>query len=105
MGGKYHTTTDSVERVRRETCTGCDDPSEQEGSEEVTLKSAGEKDGFKWIVHTEIETSIDNDTGDWRTESTVQSTNTIGSKSLFVNINQTVELTFTAYEKWDPKAA
>ena len=94
--GFYHTTSDSIERVRSETGTSCDDPSEQEGGKEITLEGASEKDGFERIVHTEIETSIDNDTSDGRTETTVQTANTVGSKGLLVDIDQTVELTFTA---------
>ena len=91
----YHTTSDCIERVRSETGTSCDGPSEQEGGKEVTLESTGEKNGFKRIVKTEIETSIDDDTSDRGTETTIKTTNTIRSKSLLVDIDQTVELTFT----------
>ena len=37
-------------------------PSKKEA--ENFVKRTGEKDGFKRIIHTEIETSIDNDTSD-----------------------------------------
>jgi hypothetical protein len=93
----YHTTSDSVERVRGETGSGGDDPTEEERGKEVTLKSTSEKDGLDRVVKTKVETSVDDDTSDGGTESTVQSTDTVGSKSLFVHINQTVELTFTAW--------
>jgi hypothetical protein len=95
--GCYHTTSDSIERVRSETGTSCDDPSESERGKEVTLECASKEDGFERIVHTEVETSIDNDTSDGRTEPTVQSADTVGSKGLPVDIDQTVELTFTTY--------
>src|SRR5271170_4862164 len=97
MGGIYHTTSDSIERVRSETGTSCDDPSESEGGKEVTLERTSEEDGFERIVQTEVETSIDNDTGDGRTETTVQSADTVGSKGLPVDVDQTVKLTFTTY--------
>jgi hypothetical protein len=95
--GCYHTTSDSIERVRSETGTSCYDPSERERGKEVTLECASKEDGFERIVHTEVETSIDNDTSDGRTEPTVQSADTVGSKGLPVDIDQTVELTFTTY--------
>jgi hypothetical protein len=94
-GEIYHTTSDSVERIRSETCSGCDGPTEQERGKEVTLKSPDEEDGFEGIVHTEVKTSVDNDTSDGRTETTVQTANTVGCKGLLVHIDQTIELTFT----------
>jgi hypothetical protein len=99
--GLYHTTSNGIERIRSETRAGSDDPSEQEGGKEVTLEGSNENNRLEGIVHTEIETSVDDDTSDGGTETTVQTTDTIGSKRLPVDINQTVELTFTA---WPPLA-
>jgi hypothetical protein len=95
LRGQYHTTSDSIERVRGETGTSCDDPSEEERGKEVTLERTGEKDRLERIVETKVETSVNDDTSDGRTETTVETTETVGSESLLVDINQPVELTLT----------
>ena len=45
------------------------------------------------IVDTEVETTVDDDTNDGRDEATVETSDTIRSKSLLVDIDETVELT------------
>ena len=45
------------------------------------------------VVDTEVETTVDDDTNDGGNETTVETGNTIGSKGLLVDINETVELT------------
>lgn len=45
------------------------------------------------IVDTEVETTVDDDTDDGRNETTVKTSNTIRCKGLFVDIDETVELT------------
>ena len=94
----YHTTSDSIERVGAETSTSGDSPTEQEGSKKVTLKRTNEDNRLERIVHTEVETSVDDNTSDGGTETAIQTTNTVGSKGLLVDIDQTVELTFTTYD-------
>jgi hypothetical protein len=94
-GGHHHTTTDGIERVRGNTGTSGDSPTESEGSKEVTLKGTDEEDRLDGIVQSEVETTVNDDTSDGRHETTVQSTNTIGSEGLLVDIDQTVELTLT----------
>jgi hypothetical protein len=94
VGRAYHTTSDSIERVRSETGSGGDDPTESERGKEVTFEGTGEEDRLERIVETEVQSSVDNDTSDGGTETTVKTTDTIGCKSLLVDINQTVELTF-----------
>jgi len=93
--GHHHTTTDGVQGVRSNTGTGGDTPSEKEGSKEVTLKRTDENDRLDRIVHTEVETTVDDNTSDGRTETTVETGNTIRSEGLLVDIDQTVELTLT----------
>jgi hypothetical protein len=93
--GHHHTTTDGVQRVRGDTGTGGDGPSEKEGGEEVTLKRADKDDGLDGVVQTEVETTVDDDTSDGGTETTVETGNTVGGEGLLVDINQTVELTLT----------
>ena len=94
-GGHHHAATDGVQRVRGNTGTSGDAPTESERGEEVVLKVADEDDGLDGVVHTEVKTTVNNDTSNGRTETTVKTSNTIGSEGLLVNINQTVELTVT----------
>jgi len=91
--GHHHTTTDGVERVGSETSTGGDSPTETEGGEEVALKRTDEDNGLDRVVHSEVETTVDNDTNDGRDETTVETGDTIRSEGLPVDVDQTVELT------------
>ena len=50
----------------------------------------------KRVVDTEVETTVDDDTNDGGDESTVETSNTIGSEGLLVDIEETVELTSTS---------
>lgn len=45
------------------------------------------------IVNTKVETTVDNDTNDRGNEATVETGNTVGSHSLLVDVEETVELT------------
>ena len=91
----HHTTTDGVERVGSDTGTSGDSPSEKEGGKEITLKRSDEKDRLDGIVHSEVETTVNDDTSDGWTETTVETGDTIGSEGLLVDIYQAVELTLT----------
>jgi len=91
--GHHHTTTDGVERVGSETGTGGDSPTETEGGEEVALKRTNEDNGLDRVVHSEVETTVDDDTNDGRDETTVETGDTIRSEGLPVDVDQTVELT------------
>ena len=94
-GGHHHTTTDGVERVRSDTGTGGDGPTKSERGQEVTLEGTGEEDRLDRVVHTEVQTTVDNDTGDGGEETTVKTGNTVGGEGLLVDVYQTVELTVT----------
>lgn len=94
--GHHHTTTDSVKGVRGDTGTGGDAPTEGERGEEVGLKRASQEDRLDGVVHAEVQTTVDDDTGDGRTETTVQTGNTVRGESLAVDVDETVELTVTA---------
>lgn len=93
--GHHHTPTDGVERVRGNTGTGGDSPTKSERGEEVVGERTGEQDGLQGVVHAEVQTTVDNDTGDGRTETTVQTGNTVSGEGLAVDIDETVELTLT----------
>ena len=91
----HHTTTDSVQRIRSDTSTSGDSPAEQEGGEEVTLKRTNENNRLDGVVHAEVQTTVDNYTKNGGHETTVETSNTIGSEGLLVDIDETVELTVT----------
>lgn len=89
--GHHHTTTDSVDGVGSQTSTSGNSPAKQEGSQEVLLEALGE-DGLEGVVHTEVQTTVDDDTNAGDGETTVQTGNTIGGEGLAVDVNETVEL-------------
>lgn len=95
-GGHHHTTSDSVKRVRGDTGSGGDTPTEDERGEEVVLERADQDDGLDRVVQTEVKTTVDDDTSDRRHEATVQTGKTIRGEGLSVDVNETVELTLTA---------
>jgi len=92
----HHTTTDGIEWVRGDTSTSGDAPSEKEGGKEVALEGSDEENWLDGIVHTEVQTTVDDDTEDGWTETTVETGNTIGSEGLLVDVDETVELTLTS---------
>ncbi|KAI6762852.1 hypothetical protein HG530_008832 [Fusarium avenaceum] len=94
-GGHHHATTDGVKRVRGDTGTGGDDPTKGEGGKEVALEVSGEDDRLDRVVHTEVETTVDNNTSDGGHETTVKTGNTVRGEGLLVDVDETVELTVT----------
>jgi len=93
--GHHHTTTDGVKRVGSDTGTGGDTPTEEEGGKEVVGQSTSEEDGLERVVHAEVETTVDDDTGDGGHETTVQTGDTVRGEGLAVDVNETVELALT----------
>lgn len=93
--GHHHTPTDGVERVRGNTGTGGDSPTEEERGKEVVGEGTGEEDRLQGVVHAEVQTTVDDNTGDGGTETTVQTSNTVRGEGLAVDVDQTVELTLT----------
>lgn len=92
----HHTTTDGVQGVRADTGTGGDGPAEQEGGQEVALERADEKDRLDGVVHSKVETAVDDNSGHGRTESTVQAHDAVRRKRLAVDVDKTIELARTA---------
>lgn len=83
----HHTPTDSVERVRADTSTSGDSPAEQEGGQEVTLENTNEENRLEGVVHSEVQTTVDNDASDRGTETTVETKDTVRGESLLVDIH------------------
>lgn len=94
--GHHHSSTDSVKRVRGDTGTSGDQPTKSERGKEVTSEGTDENNRLDGVVHAEVQTTVDNDTGNGGTEATVQTSNTVRGQSLAVDIYETVELTLTA---------
>lgn len=94
--GHHHTTTDSVKRVRSDTSTSGDTPAEQERSQEVTLERTDQENRLDGVVHAEVQTTVDHNTKNGRTETTVETSNTVRSQGLAVDVDQAVELTVTS---------
>lgn len=93
--GHHHTPTDGVERVRGNTSTGGDSPTEEERGKEVVGEGTGEEDRLQGVVHAEVETTVDDNTSDRGAETTVQTGNTVRGEGLAVDVDETVELTLT----------
>jgi hypothetical protein len=85
--GHHHATTDSVQRVRSDTSTSGDGPSKSERSKEVTLKRADKENGLDGIVHSEVKTTVDDDTNNGGSETTVKTGNTVRGEGLLVDID------------------
>ncbi|KAI6751791.1 hypothetical protein HG531_006487 [Fusarium graminearum] len=94
-GGHHHTSADSVKRVRGDTGTSGDDPTKSERGKEVALEVTGEDDGLDRVVHSEVETTVDDDTSNGGHETTVETGNTVRGEGLLVDVDETVELTVT----------
>jgi hypothetical protein len=94
-GGHHHAATDGVKGVGGDTGTSGDGPTKSEGGQEVTLEGTGEEDGLDRVVHTEVQTTVDNDTSDGGHETTVETTDTVGGEGLLVDVYETVELALT----------
>lgn len=92
----HHTSTDSVEGIRGNTSASGDSPAEQERGNEVTLEGTNKEDGLDRVVHAEVQSTVDNYTKNRGAETTVKTEDTIGGKSLLVDIDQAVELTVSS---------
>jgi hypothetical protein len=94
--GHHHTTTDSIKRVRSNTSTSGNAPSKSERSKEVALERTNKENRLERIVHTEVQTAVNDNTEDGWTESTVETRDTIRGKGLLVDVDETVELSVTS---------
>lgn len=91
----HHSSSNSVQGVRSETSTSGDGPTEQEGSEERVGHVTGEEDRLERVVHTEVETSVDDDSDDGWEETSVETGETVRGKCLSVDVDQSVELSLS----------
>lgn len=94
--GHHHTAADGIKRVGGDTSASGDAPTEKERGEEVVFKIACENYRLNRVVHTEVKTTVDNDTGDRRHEATVKTGDTVRGNGLPVYIDEAIELALTA---------
>jgi len=94
--GHHHTTTDSIERIRSNTSTSSDSPAESERGKEVTLKRTDEEDRLDRVVHTEVKTTVNDDTDTRDDESSVETGNSVGGDGLLVDVGETAELSLAS---------
>src|SRR2546423_5389928 len=93
----HHTTTDGVKRIGCDTRTSGDNPAEQEGGQEVTLKRTDQENRLDRVVHAKVQTTVDDNAEDGRTETTVETSNAVRCQSLSVDIDETIELTCATF--------
>lgn len=94
--GHHHTPTDSVKGVGGDTGSGGDAPTESERGKEVSSEGTNENNGLDGVVETEVQTTVDDNSENGGTETTVQTGNTVRGEGLAVDVDESVELTGTA---------
>jgi len=94
-GGHHHTPTDGIDGVRSQRSQDSNGVTKSKRDEESSI--LGEEDRFKRVVKTEVETSVNEDTDGGNDESSVKTTDSIGSKSLLVDIDETFVFTLTTF--------
>jgi len=93
--GHHHSSSNGVNWVGSKTRNNGNRPTEEEGDEGGTVFS--DDDWFEGIVESKVETSVDEDTDARDDETSVKTSNTIGSESLLVDIDETVVLSFAVF--------
>merc|ERR1712056_83995 len=88
--GHHHSSSDGIDWIRSQTRNNGDRPTEEEGDK--SRSGVTNDDWFQRIVKSKVETSVDEDTDARDDETSVKASNTAGSQSLLVNIDQTVVL-------------
>jgi len=93
--GHHHSSSNGINWVGSKTRNNGNRPTEEEGDKSGSRIS--DNDWFEGVVETKVETSVDEDTDARDDETSVETSNTVGSQSLLVDIDQTVVLSFTVF--------
>jgi len=93
--GHHHSPSNGINWVGSKTRNNGNRPTEEEGDKSGSRIS--DKDWFEGIVETKVETSVDEDTDARDDETSVETSNTIGSEGLLVDIDETVVLSFAVF--------
>lgn len=89
----HQPTADGIKRVRGNTGSDSDDLSEHPHGENISSFWVGEKEGLSGIEDTEVAGAVGNNTNDGDTETTVKSSDTIGTSGLGEAVDEASELT------------
>merc|ERR1712053_4039 len=93
--GHHHSSSNGIDWVGSQTGNNGDRPTQEEGDKSGSR--VANNDWFQRIVKSKVQTSVDEDTDARDDKASVETSNTIGSQSLLVNIDQTVVLSFTVF--------
>merc|ERR1719456_331763 len=91
-GRHHHAAADRVERVPQQTGHNRHGPAEREVQREVVNR----QQNLQRVVQTEVEATVDDDTGARHHEAAVQADRAVGLERLHVHVQQAVELALTA---------
>jgi hypothetical protein len=80
--------------IHTKTSTSGNSPTKSKVNQEVVLVLSG-KGRLEGVVHTEVKTTVDNDTNTRDVETTVKTGETVSLEGLAVDIDETVELALT----------
>lgn len=87
---KHHSSSDGINGIRESFRTGDNSLGEEELNEKVVLKVIGQDKFFTSIIHTEVESSVDENTNNRDSETSVETSNTISLEDLFSTIEDTL---------------
>ena len=94
-GLHHQATADGVKGVGEDTGEDGDDLGEHPHGEHAGVFGIGEEDGLSGIVATEVGSAVGNNTNNGDTETTVESSGTIGGGDLLEAVDETTEFTGT----------
>jgi len=93
--GHHHSSSNGIDWVGSQTGNNSDRPTQEEGDK--SRSRVTNNDWFQRIVKSKVQTSVDEDADARDDETSVETSNTVGSQSLLVDIDQTVVLSFTVF--------
>merc|ERR1719189_2063937 len=91
--GHHHSPPDGVDGVGCQTGGDGNDPSQQEGDEDIGV--IADEDWLQTVVEAEVETTVDEDTHGRDDKASVQALDAVSLEGLDVDIDQPVELTLS----------
>merc|ERR1712079_959907 len=92
-GGHHHPPPHSVNGVGHEPSSDGDSPSQEEGEEDPSVLAKQQR--LQGVVEAEVHATVDEDANCRDGEASVQALDAVGLESLYVHVDQAVELAFT----------
>jgi len=93
----HKSSSNGIKRIRNNTSGNSDNLCETPHSKEVSTFNIFEQHNFTSIEHTEIWSSVSNDTNNWDTESIIETTDTSLSGRFLEAINETTEFSISTW--------